>query len=162
MSSFSDFIGEGMLMDSAVRDYQGLQPSSDIFLTYYDISSSGEILKRDFTKDDFWHLTMQTASVLISLGMKRGDRLVHFFSGNKVEDLLLRAASVLIGTVPVTVNWQADTVDKVLFKISSTEAKIVFVDKKTSPVDIEVSRHTYALRPLNHWRQLILVHPGDS
>ncbi len=38
---------------------------------------------------------------------------------------------VLIGTVPVTVNWQADNIDQVKYKITATTSKLIFVDDKT-------------------------------
>lgn len=40
----------------------------------------------------------------------------------------------MLGVVPVTVNWQADTGDRVAYKIRSTKSKAVFVD---AGVDVE-------------------------
>ena len=43
---------------------------------------------------------------------------MHLFAANSVEDVALRLASVMVGTVPVTVNWDSDPIDRVVFKVS--------------------------------------------
>jgi hypothetical protein len=57
--------------------------------------------------------------------------------------LLLRTASIFTGSIPVTINWQADTIDKILFKLNSTGSRIIFVDDNTSKKDVEV----FSIRP---------------
>ncbi len=41
------------------------------------------------------------------------------FSDNRLEDLVLRLAAVRVGAVPVTVNWQADSPARVVYKVPS-------------------------------------------
>ena len=53
---------------------------------------------------------------------------VHYFSDNRFEDLVFRLSAVLTGTVPVTVNWQADTPERVVYKVSVTQSKLVLMD----------------------------------
>ena len=79
----------------------------------------------------FFRLSRQAAFLLSSRGVVRGDHVTHFFSSNSVGDLAFRLGSALIGVVPVTVNWQADSVDKVLYKHSLTRAKLFVVDNGT-------------------------------
>ena len=50
-------------------------------------------------------------------------------SGNSAEDLIVRTASIILGCIPVTINWQADTFQQKCFKISKTECSIVIVDE---------------------------------
>jgi long-subunit acyl-CoA synthetase (AMP-forming) len=141
MARFQPFVcEEHILKESSLIDYMpALNPSNpnELFLTYYDLSSEGEIRCKEFTRSDFLELTYRALNVLVSMGLRHMSRQVHFFSGNKVEDLVLRTAAVVLGSVPVTVNWQADTADKILFKVTSTGATVVFVDKNTNASDIE-------------------------
>ena len=37
----------------------------------------------------------------------------------------------MIGAVPVTVNWEADPVDRFVYKLTSTESKVLLVDSGT-------------------------------
>jgi len=99
---------------------------------------------------------MRALSVLVKQNIQEGDRQIHFFSGNTVEDLAFRTASMFLKSTPVTVNWywitpkfmyhlfslfvslfrrQADTEENVLYKIRSTNAKIVLIDDRTNFVD---------------------------
>jgi len=119
-----------------------------------------------FTRARFLQLVYCAVNVLVSSGVRKNCRTVHFFSGNKVEDLVLRTAAILVGSVPVTINWftfidvisytyrlliltcnrnhttlrQADNTDKILFKVQSTDAIIVFVDKDTDVAGIDAIR----------------------
>jgi AMP-binding enzyme len=60
--------------------------------------------------------------------------MIHYVSGNIVEDLVLRTATVFLGVIPVTINWQADIVSQIDYKITSTEAKIIVIDSRTPGV----------------------------
>ena len=68
------------------------------------------------------------------LKLKKGNAQVHVFKGNSVEDLALRLASVMVGTVPVTINWDSDPLDRIVYKVQSSQAKAVFTHAHT-PVD---------------------------
>ena len=73
-------------------------------------------------------LAMKGAGVLRHHGLAMGDRCVHYFTDNRLEDLVYRMSAVIRGTVPVTVNWQADDVDRALYKVAATAAKLVLLD----------------------------------
>lgn len=104
----------------------------DPFLTHYNFALGDKsIATESYTRGDFWNLTLKCIATLLRCDVKRGDKHVHYFSGNTVSDLALRLASVILGTVPVTVNWQADSFDLVAYKIEITSAKVVIVDERT-------------------------------
>ena len=126
------------LLSPALREYHaaffpnsGVPPSTIPFVTYYEISEETKALEaRTLTRAAFWEAAMRAASAIRDAGLTtKGDCAVHFFSDNRLEDLVLRLASVMCGTVPVTVNWQADTLERVAYKIRATAAKVVFHDK---------------------------------
>ena len=53
--------------------------------------------------------------------------MLHCFGANDPRDLALRLAAACIGTVPVTVNWQADTLDRIVYKFRDTSAALAVV-----------------------------------
>ena len=57
--------------------------------------------------------------------------MLFFFAGNSVSELCFRLASVFLGCVPVTVNWDADTPERVLYKLRATRAKLVLHEPDT-------------------------------
>ena len=71
------------------------------------------------------------------LGLKKGDTYIHLFCGNSVGDVALRLASVMIGTVPVTINWDSDPVDRIVYKIRSSGAQVVIVQPQTPTEQID-------------------------
>lgn len=88
------------------------------------------------TRGEFLTLAQKAASVLASSGLSAGDCHVHFFSCNTLGDLAFRLASVMLGTVPVTINWQADTPERVVHKVRVTSSALVLVDDGT-PADVQ-------------------------
>ena len=98
------------------------------FLDHYTFDGKN-VQKRSLTRGDFWDLACSAAAYLTELGLSKGDRVVHFFSHNSLYDLVFRLAAVMVGCVPVTINWQADTNETVLYKAKVTEAKLMVYDK---------------------------------
>ena len=121
--------------DAALLDYlPGILPaatSSSIFLSHYDFLPDKSTSVVNYTREEFWALVMQCITLLQSLGGTKGMKVVHYVSGNIVEDLVLRTASIFVGTIPVTINWQADIASQIDYKIVSTEAKIIVFDGRT-------------------------------
>ena len=95
--------------DSAVIDYLSAflanENESTPFLTYYDILPNKSLSIKTFSRREFWELIMMAISVLTNQNIQAQDRQIHFFSGNTVEDLAFRTASLFLKSVPVTVNW---------------------------------------------------------
>lgn len=112
---------------------QGL--SSNTFLTYYDILPDKSVKLSRCSRLEFWHKVLQAANMMITCGLRKKSRQIHYFSGNKVEDLILRTATMLVGSIPVTVNWQADSFEQICYKIQVTEATVAFIDSKTAWVN---------------------------
>jgi len=132
--------------DAALRGYlDAIQPSPELFLTYYDFLPDKSVAVTTWTRATFWDFTMRAVALIQRVvpptaggsgeGFLKGQRMVHYVSGNLAEDVALRLASVFLGTVPVTINWQADIEAQIHYKITSTDAKVVFVDKRTPDVD---------------------------
>ncbi len=98
------------------------------FLHYYTFKQ-GTIQKRTLTRGEFWEMAGSAAAYLRKLGISKGDRIVHCFSANSPYDLIFRLASVLVGAVPVTINWQADDNERIAYKATLTEARICIYDR---------------------------------
>ncbi|MBU2536176.1 MAG: acyl--CoA ligase [Chloroflexi bacterium] len=99
------------------------------FLEYY--SFAGKLVKkRTLTRGEFWNLACSGARYLSDNGVAKGDRLLHCFSCNNLYDPVFRLASVLVGCVPVTVNWQADDNERIAAKAKITGAKFIIFDEE--------------------------------
>ncbi len=128
---------------SPVEEYLAAFADADSpFLNYYTVAAGGEVHKRALTRGEFLELTRSAAVRLRRLGLSRGDRMVHCFSGNSLYDLAFRLAGTFTGCVPVTINWQADDDDFVLYKAQVTEARLVIYDRG------------FAARAQELWRRL--------
>ncbi|GMH98775.1 hypothetical protein TrST_g11138 [Triparma strigata] len=102
---------------------------SSIFLNYLELNpSSKEYVRTSYSRASFFTLVCRYAAMMKAQGIVKGSRAVHLFSCNTLHDLALRTASVLLGSVPVTVNWGADTTERILYKISKTGASVIFTD----------------------------------
>jgi acyl-CoA synthetase (AMP-forming)/AMP-acid ligase II len=97
------------------------------FLRFYFHAEEG-IQVRSWTRGQFWNLACLAAAFLHDHGLARGDRVLHCFSANSPYDLAFRLGEALLGPVPVTVNWQADTDERLLYKAEITEAKALLTD----------------------------------
>jgi acyl-CoA synthetase (AMP-forming)/AMP-acid ligase II len=101
------------------------------FLEYYTISGR-DIKKQSLTRGYFWNLACSSAAYLVEHGLVKGERVVHLFSHNSMYDLVFRLAAVLIGYVPVTINWQMDDKETIIYKSKVTEAKLIVYDKESA------------------------------
>lgn len=122
-------VHRSMPISEALQDYlpafQGHE--DEPFLTFYPVpspsssssSSSTSTTKTTWTRGELWALAQRFAYILKHQAkLRKGDCQVHLFGANSVEDVALRLASVMVGTVPVTVNWDSDPIDRVVFKVS--------------------------------------------
>lgn len=111
------------------------------FLYYYLFDEEQHVEVKSFTRKDFLILIMKAAWLIKRIGAKKNQKILHCFSRNDYVDCAFRYASTLTGTVPVTVNWQADTPEKVLFKFKNSEAVAVLVGDGCNPEFCEIIRH---------------------
>jgi len=98
------------------------------FLDYYAFDGRN-IQKRTFTRGEFWDLACSAAAYLTEQGLSKGDRVAHCFSHNSLYDLVFRLAATILGCVPVTINWQADDNERILYKVRVTDSKLLIYDK---------------------------------
>lgn len=107
-----DALKSGAGLADYLEAFEGLR-SAEPFLTYYSVAADKSLDTQTFTRGEFLELALRAASVVRRAGIAPGEHQTHFFSCNTVGDLAFRLASVLLGTTPVTINWQADTAEKV-------------------------------------------------
>ena len=100
---------------------------SHLFLNYYTFQD-GDVQKYTLTRGEFWDLACSVAAYLSDQGLSKDDRIVHCFSSNTLHDLIFRLAAVLVGCVPVTINWQADDNELIVYKTKLTNAKLLVYD----------------------------------
>jgi acyl-CoA synthetase (AMP-forming)/AMP-acid ligase II len=103
------------------------------FLTYYSIQPDKSFIVNRYTRGEFLILAARAKQILITRGINSGDHVCHYFSSNSVADLAFRFASIFVGCIPVTVNWSADTAERILYKIQITNCKLVLRDDNTDP-----------------------------
>jgi acyl-CoA synthetase (AMP-forming)/AMP-acid ligase II len=112
----------------AFTDYlPALRQADEPFLFYYDLPGDEGVERTAITRGEFLSLVGRAAGALKDAGCDMGDRVLHCFGANHYLDLAFRLAGGLVGTVPVTVNWQADTAEGVGYKLEKTEARTVLV-----------------------------------
>ncbi len=107
------------------------------FLTYYGFGPDKLPRRREFTRGEFWSLALKAAHVLRRHGLARGDCFAGYFTGNRPEDLAFRLGATMVGAVPVTVNWQADTRERIAYKIGLTECRLVLTDRGTPEASVD-------------------------
>lgn len=88
---------------------------------------SGHIESISYKK--LFELVNRTASFLINLGIKKGDRF-SILMDNTPEVLLFELAGTLIGATTVPLDFKRDTLERKLFKLKDTGSKALFVKKE--------------------------------
>lgn len=130
--------------DAALLDYiEAMQPQQQQqpFVSYFDFLPNKSVVVKTFSRGEFWVLAMRAIALIRRAAATSGNssvkglRMIHYVSGNIVEDLAIRCASVFLGSIPVTINWQADVEEQIHYKITATDSAIIFVDSRTPGVD---------------------------
>ena len=99
------------------------------FLKFYSFDGKS-IRSRVLSRGEFWDLACAGAAYLSEQGVAKGDRVLHCFSHNNLYDAAFRLAAILVGSVPVTVNWQADDDERVISKAEITGARFLIFDEE--------------------------------
>ncbi|QTD51684.1 class I adenylate-forming enzyme family protein [Sulfidibacter corallicola] len=111
---------------NALAAYRAAFANPDRPLVFsYRIDPFKKLQCRTYTAGTIWELACRGATALRAHGLKAGDRQLHAFGNNHYLDLVYRLAALLVDTVPVTVNWQADTVERLCFKADLAEVGLV-------------------------------------
>lgn len=113
---------------SPIYEYQAaFKDHGQVFLNYYYSDGNG-MHKHSLTRGEFYELSLRAVTALRKLGMGKGDHIIHGFSANNPWDLVFRLAGVMTGCVPVTINWQADNDQRLIYKVKVTGAKCYLYD----------------------------------
>ncbi len=99
------------------------------FLYHYSFNQDHSVVTRRISRGDFWILATKAATALQDYGLRAGDTQLHCFGANRSEDLIFRLGATMAGSVPVTVNWQADTPERVLYKIDRSGCNFLIHDE---------------------------------
>ena len=100
----------------------------------------GGIEKTELTRRQLWDLAKTAAYVLKAHGLSKGDCVTHYFTRNSHLDVAFRLGATMLGCVPVTVNWQADTPERVVYKVSATKSKLMLTDAGVPAAALELVR----------------------
>ena len=85
-----DFIEKNLKFTSIYDYILGLFTyPNEVFISYYEISPTNQISKKDITREEFYKLTIQALNVLLKHDLGYGDKQLHFFSGNKIEVIFI-------------------------------------------------------------------------
>jgi acyl-CoA synthetase (AMP-forming)/AMP-acid ligase II len=118
----------------ALKEYlPAFENSQEPFLFYYFSSEGKYGLRTALTRAALWVQARKAASVIRNAGCKTGDCFALCFSANQYFDLAFRLASIMTATTPVTINWQADTMAQISYKIELTECKLAVADAGFNP-----------------------------
>jgi acyl-CoA synthetase (AMP-forming)/AMP-acid ligase II len=124
----------GIRYSPALKDYlPAFENSQEPFLFYYSSGEGKYGLCTTLTRDSLWVQARKAASVIRNAKSKTGDYFALCFSANHYFDLAFRLASIMTGTTPVTINWQADTIAQISYKIELTECKLAVTDSGFNP-----------------------------
>ena len=113
---------------SPLEEYRAAFEARDYpFISYYTFKQE-HVEKQTLTRGEFWDLAGTAAVYLSQHGIAKGDRVVHCFSANRLHDLAFRLAAILVGCVPVTINWQADDNERICYKATVTDSRLLLYD----------------------------------
>ena len=96
----------------------------ELFLSHHALGADKRYRVREFSRGQFWSLACRAANA-IRRQCRPGDTLALCFGGNLWQDLAFRLGATITGATPVTVNWQADDLERVCYKIELTGAKMI-------------------------------------
>ncbi len=110
----------------ALKGYsRAFEHADEPFIFYYVFGDDNKVKRSILTRGGFLSLSKKAAWVLRDKGCGKGDSILHCFGSNDYNDMAFRMAGALIGTIPVTVNWQADSLERVIYKLENTGATMV-------------------------------------
>eukprot|EP00633_Aureoumbra_lagunensis_P006706 CAMPEP_0197309530 /NCGR_PEP_ID=MMETSP0891-20130614/8108_1 /TAXON_ID=44058 ORGANISM="Aureoumbra lagunensis, Strain CCMP1510" /NCGR_SAMPLE_ID=MMETSP0891 /ASSEMBLY_ACC=CAM_ASM_000534 /LENGTH=614 /DNA_ID=CAMNT_0042794647 /DNA_START=17 /DNA_END=1861 /DNA_ORIENTATION=+ len=127
----------GPYVESIVKN----QSNEKYFVEYLSIGKDKSVVPLRLTRTELFHRAMKAAEILQSnLNVK--ECALHYFTDNRLEDLVFRFGAVLAGTTPVTVNWQADTAERVAYKATITNTRLALIDdgadRSVLPASVEI------------------------
>jgi fatty-acyl-CoA synthase len=117
-----------------LEDYlPAFENSQEPFLFCYPSNESKYGPHTTLTRAALWVQARKAATVIRNAGCSTGDCFALCFRANHYFDLAFRLASIMTGTTPVTINWQADTITQISYKIELTVCKLAVADSGFNP-----------------------------
>ena len=91
MNEDSCYLERTAIVGSALEEYYDALTSSSIqpFLTYYETTDVG-VIEQTISRPEFFLMTMQTISLLLSLGIRNGDKQVNLPAIIKYYDNIIK------------------------------------------------------------------------
>ena len=131
----------GIRYSPALEDYlPAFENSQRPFLFHYSFTEGRQRSCTALTRDALWVQARKAASVIRKAGCNTGDCFALCYGANHYSDLAFRVASTMTGTTPVTINWQADTIARISYKIELTECKLAVADSRFDPEYLDCIR----------------------
>ncbi len=118
------------------------------FLHHYSFPEEGAVAETQLTRGEFWTLSRKAAAALTEQGRGKGDCFALCFGANHYLDLAFRLAAAMTGTIPVTINWQADPVARIAHKIRLTECRLILTDRWFSREKLGELQRTFPQLPV--------------
>jgi acyl-CoA synthetase (AMP-forming)/AMP-acid ligase II len=124
------------------------------FIHYYGFRSDKEIVKESLTRQAFLSLARKACAVLERHNCLAGQYVINCFSKNHYSDLAFRFAATMLGSIPATVNWQADTAERVCYKIGLVGPKLILTDRSFDPAILAEIRKKFTNIPVYYVENL--------
>jgi acyl-CoA synthetase (AMP-forming)/AMP-acid ligase II len=122
---------------------------SAAFLAFHSKGADGGLRTVRLSRAEVWSMARKAAAVLSKHGLAKGDCAAHYFTANSHLDIAFRLGATMLGSVPVTVNWQADTPERVMYKVTATKAKLLLVDGGVPEATLKLAREVSGLAVLD-------------
>lgn len=97
------------------------------FLIWHYQDEEG-LQEKSWSRSAFLTESLKITHCLYKKGACRGDAVTLLMKSNRPEDLFFRLAARILGLIPVTINWHADDLETICFKIEASGAQFVFLD----------------------------------
>lgn len=115
---------------SPLEEYQtAFKYRDQPFFKFYFFDGKA-VRSKALSRGEFWDSACSGAAYLSEQGVVKGDRILHCFSHNSLFDSVFRLAAVLVGCVPVTINWQMDDNARVISRAKVTGTKFLIFDEE--------------------------------
>jgi acyl-CoA synthetase (AMP-forming)/AMP-acid ligase II len=118
------------------------------FLTYTSFAADKSLHQRHFTRGEFFSLALKAGGVLTTHTKTPGGFFLNCFGCNHYADLAFRLAAAMTGRTPATINWQADTLKQVVYKIETTRPELILTDPSFSPDMLAAIKTTFPAIPV--------------
>ncbi|HOG64356.1 MAG TPA: AMP-binding protein, partial [Spirochaetota bacterium] len=101
----------------------GFQDPDELCLSYTRFGDGSGSLA--LTRADFARLSGRAASLLAKHECHHGTRILHCFGDNDWMDPVFRMGAAMLGAIPVAINWQADSLEQIVYKFEKPRASAI-------------------------------------